>query len=201
MQDSLLSRIAAGDRSAISPFLTRYGGLVWSLAQRRLGRREDIEDAVQEIFVDIWRHAHRFDPRLSEEATFVAMIARRRLIDGLRRRARQPATASLDEAMRDGSVSLNETERVIQLFELGDEARIAAEHLRRLRPDEQRVLRLAIYEGLSHATIAERTGLPLGTVKSHIRRGLDSLRRTMAARQEGSRSGTTDRRKAGEGET
>ncbi len=158
---------------------------MWALAQRRLSHREDVEDAVQEIFVDVWRYADRFDQRRAEEATFVAMIARRRLIDGLRRRARQPSTSPLDEALRDGSVSLRESEEVSRTFALGDEARVAAEHLHRLRPDEQRVLRLAIYDGLSHAIIAERTGLALGTVKSHIRRGLDSLRRTMTARQDG----------------
>lgn len=183
MPEPLLPRIAAGDRSAVTPFLARYGRLVWALAQRRLGRREDVEDAVQEIFVDVWRYADRFDPRRADESTFVAMIARRRLIDGLRRRARQPSTSSIDEAIRDGSVSLHASEEVGRTFALGDEARIAAEHLHRLRPDEQRVLRLAIYDGLSHAIIAERTGMPLGTVKSHIRRGLDSLRRTMTERQ------------------
>ena len=124
----------------------------------------------------------------------MAMITRRKLIDEMRRRGRQPSSSSLDEALRDGLVSLNEADEVSRTFALGDEARVAAEHFQRLRPDEQRVLRLAIYDGLSHGLIAERTGLPLGTVKSHIRRGLESLRRTMAAGQDGeldhSRPGT-----------
>lgn len=170
---------------------------MWALAQRRLGHREDVEDAVQEIFLDVWRYADRFDPRRAEEATFVAMIARRRLIDGLRRRARQPSSVSLDEALRDGSAGLRESDDVSRTFALGDEARIAAEHLHQLRPEEQRVLRLSIYDGLSHATIAERTGLALGTVKSHIRRGLDSLRRTMTARQNGNSTKAVRRGTAG----
>jgi RNA polymerase sigma-70 factor (ECF subfamily) len=67
-------------------------------------------------------------------------------------------------------------------LELGDEARLADEHLEQLKPEEQRVLRLSIYEDLSHSAIAECTGLPLGTVKSHIRRGLDNLRHKLAGR-------------------
>ncbi|MFM7412468.1 MAG: RNA polymerase sigma factor [Planctomycetota bacterium] len=171
MPEPLLPRIAAGDRSAVPLFMARYGGLVWALAQRRLGQREDVEDAVQQIFVELWRSADTFDPRRAEESTFAAMIARRRLIDEMRRRGRQPSASSLDEALKDGLVSLHGSDEVSWVFALGDEARVAAEHFRRLRPDEQRVLRLAIYDGLSHAIIAERTGLPLGTVKSHIRRG------------------------------
>ncbi|MEI6257775.1 MAG: sigma factor-like helix-turn-helix DNA-binding protein, partial [Planctomycetota bacterium] len=69
-----------------------------------------------------------------------------------------------------------------QGLELGEDAKLADAHLGQLKPDEQRVLRLSIYDSLSHAAIADRTGLPLGTVKSHIRRGLDSLRDKLAKR-------------------
>lgn len=198
MQHLLLPRIAAGDQSAVPECLARYGGLVWTLARRRLGNAEDAEDAVQEVFVDLWRYADRFDPQVAEEITFVAMITRRRLIDGLRRRSRQPVTAPLDAAAMAGATVAGGSGQVS--IELGEEARIAGEQLRGLRPEEQTVLRLSIYDSLSHAAIAERTGLPLGTVKSHIRRGLDSLRRTLAARR--GRGGTMAAapRTAGEGE-
>ena len=137
---------------------------------------------MQEIFVDLWRSADRFDPLVAEEITFVAMIARRRVIDRLRQRA-VPQTASIDDAGMSGVVDVAGEETVGRRLELGDEARIAEEHLQRLKPEEQQMLRLAIYDNLSHAAIAEQTGFPLGTVKSHIRRGLDSLRRTLAGRR------------------
>lgn len=199
MQTALLPRIAAGDQSAVPDCLARYGGLVWTLARRRLGDEQDAEDAVQEVFIDLWRFADRFDPRVAEEITFVAMIARRRLIDRLRRRSRQPVTAACDAAtlaaaVADGSGDAGRS------VELGDEARVAGEHLRGLRPEEQEVLRLSIYDSLSHAAIAARTGLPLGTVKSHIRRGLDSLRRTLAARRGRGGGPAAAPRVAGEGE-
>ena len=181
MQDSLLPRIASGDQSAVPECISRYGGLIWTLARRRLASREDAEDVVQEVFVDLWRSADRFDPQVAEEITFVAMIARRRVIDRLRRGAKRH-TASIDEA---GATPVPEPAgdaAVGRLLELGEEARLADEHLAQLKPEEQQVLRLSIYDSLTHTAIAEHTGLPLGTVKSHIRRGLDSLRRTLSGR-------------------
>lgn len=190
MEDLLLPRIADGDQSAVPECISRYGGLIWSLARRRMASREDAEDVVQEVFIDLWRSADRFDPLVAEEITFVAMIARRRVIDRVRRRARLPQTASIDgidavelpDPPGDASVE--------RRLELGEEARIADEHLGQLKPEEQRVLRLSIYDDLSHSAIATCTGLPLGTVKSHIRRGLDSLRLKLAGRAQGGRSGS-----------
>lgn len=184
----LLPRIADGDQSAVPECISRYGGLIWTLARRRLTSREDAEDVVQEIFVDLWRSANRFDPMVAEEITFVAMIARRRVIDRLRRQAGLPETASIDE---DGAANLPDSTgdaAVGRRLELGEEARIADKHLDQLDPDERRVLRLSIYDSLSHTAIAEHTGLPLGTVKSHIRRGLDGLRRKLTDRPRNDRS-------------
>ena len=183
LEDSLLTRIADGDQSAVPDCISRYGGLIWTLARRRLANREDAEDVVQEIFVDLWRSADRFDPLVAEEITFVAMIARRRIIDRLRQRSVLPQQVSMNDAGVSGVVDGAGSETVGQRLELGEEARIADEYLQRLKPEEQQMLRLSIYDNLSHAAIAEQTGFPLGTVKSHIRRGLDSLRRTLAGRR------------------
>lgn len=182
MQDLLLPRIAGGDQSAVPECISRYGGLIWSLARRRLVSREDSEDVVQEVFVDLWRSADRFDPLVAQEVTFVAMIARRRIIDRLRRRAVLPQTSSLDRGHAVDLPDPADDAPVGRRLELGEEARLADEHLEQLKPEEQRVLRLSNYDDLSHSAIAERTGLPLGTVKSHIRRGLDSLRHKLAGR-------------------
>ena len=85
---NVLHRVAAGDRAAVRECLARYGGLVWSLVRRSTSDAAEAEDAVQEIFVDVWQSASRFDPAVASEATFIAMIARRRLIDRARRRNR-----------------------------------------------------------------------------------------------------------------
>ena len=183
MEDLLLPRIAAGDQSAVPACISRYGSLIWSLARRRLASRQDAEDAVQEVFVDLWRSADRFDPLLAEEITFVAMIARRRVIDTLRRRTALPQASAVDASSITELADPAGDASVGRRLELGEEARLADEHLDQLKPEEQRVLRLSIYDDLSHAAIAEHTGLPLGTVKSHIRRGLDSLRLKLAGRR------------------
>jgi RNA polymerase sigma factor (sigma-70 family) len=182
LQDSLLPRIADGDQSAVPECISRYGGLVWTLARRRLASREDAEDVVQEVFVDLWRSADRFDPQVAEEITFVAMIARRRVIDRLRRGSESRQTASIDEAGAAEVPDPAGDAAVDRRLELGEQARLADAQLAQLKPEEQQVLRLSIYDSLSHSAIAEQTGLPLGTVKSHIRRGLDSLRRKLAGR-------------------
>ena len=89
-EPTFLERIAAGDPLAVDGCLEKYRGLVWSIARRFAGNHADAEDAVQEVFVELWRHAGRFDPAVAAESTFVATVARRRLIDRHRRRGRQP---------------------------------------------------------------------------------------------------------------
>lgn len=157
--------------------IDRYGGLVWSLARRFAAGDADAEDAVQEIFVNIWRSADRFDPGVASETTFVAMIARRRLIDRARSRGRQPASEVMTEAtpVPMGAVS--------NPVEVSDEAQRAGRALERLTLDQQKVLRLSVYQGLSHEQIAQATGLPLGTVKTHIRRGLIRVREMLEGPQ------------------
>ncbi|HYW30137.1 MAG TPA: sigma-70 family RNA polymerase sigma factor, partial [Gemmatimonas sp.] len=93
----LLPRIAAGDECAVAECVARYEALVWSLARRWCRDTGEAEDAVQEIFFDLWKTATRFDRARTTEAGWVAMIARRRLIDRARRNARQPALDALPE--------------------------------------------------------------------------------------------------------
>lgn len=165
----VLPRVATGDPSAVRECLCRYRRLVFSLAQRSLGHVADAEDATQDIFIDLWRNAGRFDPTQASEPTFVAMIARRRLIDRHRRAARRPAPAALD-------IDYPQPDPRPTEFELADEVRLARQALAELRDDQRTVLLLAIDRGLSHEEIAAHTALPVGTVKTHIRRGLIRIR-------------------------
>jgi RNA polymerase sigma-70 factor (ECF subfamily) len=165
----LLARVAAGDGAAVREVIARYGNLVWSIARRF--ELADAEDAVQEIFLDLWKSAGRFDPALGSEVTFIATIARRRLIDRRRTRRRrpqeaaQPADVVLEEVAADGSSPATSAD-----------ASRAAHALDQLRPEQRQVLVLSTCHGLSHAEIAAQTGMPLGTVKAHARRGLISIR-------------------------
>jgi RNA polymerase sigma-70 factor (ECF subfamily) len=167
----LLHRVASGDKAAVRDCLAQYGGLVWSLARRMAP--SDTEDAVQEIFVDLWQSAARYDANVSSEATFVGMIARRRLIDRARRRQRRPDTEPLPESSRRGEAPRQE---------LGIEAQQAARAVASLRPEQQQVILLTACHGLSHEEVATATGMPLGTVKAHARRGMIRVREVLAER-------------------
>lgn len=166
----ILAAVAAGRRQAMEACIAEYGGMVWSLALRMSPSREDAEEGVQDVFMDVWRHARRFDPTVSSETTFVAMIARRRLIDRHRRRRARPAASRLEDL---ASVPAPAAASPV---EVADEATRVRRLLACLRPEEREVLELALGAGLTQPEIAERTGLPLGTVKSHARRGLLRLR-------------------------
>jgi len=171
--EAILKRVADGDAAAVQECLKRYGGLVWSLARKMLRNSDDAEDAVQEIFVDVWKNAGRFDETKSSETTFIAMIARRRLIDKIRYSTRRISADSLDDVLLEPFTRADKT------LEISVEAEQAAEAMRKLRPEQQQVLRLSIVQGMSHQEISQATGMPLGTVKTHARRGLLHVRELM----------------------
>lgn len=173
VSESLLEKIASGDRSAVSDCVNRYGGLVWSLARRFTGSQADAEDAVQEIFISLWKSAERFDSTKSSETTFVAMIARRRLID--LNRKRQTATRAIPSQPIESSEPVTVSDPTAQV-ELSDDATEALRVLHELPNDQQEAIKLSVYSGLTHIQIAERMNLPLGTIKTHIRRGLVRVR-------------------------
>ena len=154
--------------------LARYSGLVWSIARRF--EPSDAEDAVQEIFVDLWKSAARYDAAVASETVFIAMIARRRLIDRRRSRERRPVTEPIaDEPQLAAAGSAPDT---------CAEASQAARVLDQLRPDQRRAVVLATCHGMSHGEIAEATGMPLGTVKAHVRRGLMAIRAALSGVRE-----------------
>ena len=167
---TILQRIAAGDQAAVQECLKSYGGLVWSLARRMLRNQDDAEDAVQEIFLDVWKNAERFDPGQASETTFVAMIARRRLIDKIRHVQRRISADSIDDVLAEPST------RDDKVMQTNVEAREAAKALDQLRPEQRQVLQLSIVHGLSHQEIADALAMPLGTVKTHARRGIIQVR-------------------------
>ena len=177
MAETILERIAAGESGAVQECIDTYSRLLWSIALRFSRSPGDAEDAVQEIFVDLWKSAGRFDPARSSEKTFVAMIARRRLIDLLRRSERRPQLAAIPE---DFDFADPKQERL----EASAEASLAARALEALKPEQRRVLLLSVVHGLSHSEIVERCQLPLGTVKSHVRRGLAEIRQALGVTPE-----------------
>jgi RNA polymerase sigma-70 factor (ECF subfamily) len=146
-----------------------------------LNNTDEAEDAVQEIFVDIWKNAARFDPEQASETTFIAMIARRRLIDRIRYSQRRISADSIDDVLAE---PVDRSDKVMQT---SVEAREAAKALDALRPEQRQVLQLSIIHGLSHQEIADATGMPLGTVKTHARRGILQAREHLGLGNPGAR--------------
>ncbi len=170
----VLPDVARGNPEAMAECLNRYGGLVWAMACRRCRSRADAEDVVQDIFLQLWKSAERFNAERSAEVTFVSMIARRRLIDYQRRQPRHDMEPLPADPVDPGSTRVDS-------LEFHDEVQRARQLLNQLRPDEKDILQLSIERGLSHSEIAERTKLPLGTIKSHARRGLIRLREMLGS--------------------
>ncbi len=171
-QPTILERIAAGDSAAVQECINTYGDLIWSLARRLLRNHADAEDAVQDIFIDLWNSASRFDPNVASEVAFVSTIARRRLIDRLRQQGRRPGMDSLDD---DEAGDARQPFILAQNEEQSDVA-VVARVLAEMDPQHSRILSLSLYEGYSHSEIAEQLGIPLGTVKTRVRRGLIHIR-------------------------
>lgn len=170
----LMHRVAAGDEEAIAELYDRFGSLVYKVAWQFQPSHAEAEDAVQEIFVRLWRTADRFDPRRAKLVTWVMLIARRHLIDRLRRSSVRPTPAPLDgdTPMRAGDSSPHADE------ELG------AALLKRLDelPELQRtVIERAYLQGFTLREVSEQLGSPLGTIKSALSRGLARLRERAAS--------------------
>jgi RNA polymerase sigma-70 factor (ECF subfamily) len=170
--DALELRFAAGDPAALRDAYDRWSAPVYAIALRTLGAHHDAEDVTQQVFVRAWRGRDTFDPGRGTLAGWLVGITRRQVSDRLSTRVRDLRAA--DRAGRAVHPDPPpEPDRVV-------EAVVVADELDKLAPQVRAVLRLAFFDDLTHQQIAAVTGLPLGTVKSHLRRGMDRLRRGWA---------------------
>jgi RNA polymerase sigma factor (sigma-70 family) len=170
MTESVLQRMARGDDRAVRECIDEFGGVVRAIARRMTRSHADAEDAVQEIFVDVWRSAGRFDAAQGTEKVFIATIARRRLIDRIRR-SKMNAQMDPESVLEDLRFATPGNEGEVRV-----DAERAASVMAQLRPGPRRVLSMGLLEGMTHSEIARATGLPLGTVKTQMRRGLIQVR-------------------------
>jgi len=179
-----LQRISGGDEHAVAACVDEYGDLIWRLASRYLDRaKTDIEDAVQEVFVELWLHAGRFDPEKGSEPAFVATLAHRRIIDYQRRLGSRlnPAGDAVSQSAR------SEVPANLQIEVKRIDAQHAAAEFDRLPDDERSALWMSIYGGMTQQQISHATSTPLGTIKTRMRRGL--LRLNSALRDTSNTSG------------
>jgi RNA polymerase sigma factor (sigma-70 family) len=159
-----------GDEHALRIAYDRFGGAVLHLAQRVLGNRSDAEDVTQVTFVAAWTGRDGFDPERGTMLGWLLGIARRKAVDRIRSAAREQRTTETVQARQPAPPVEESPERIVDRLVVADE-------MKRLPEEQRRTLELAFFDDLTHPQIAAVTGLPLGTVKSHIRRGMANLRR------------------------
>jgi RNA polymerase sigma-70 factor (ECF subfamily) len=166
----LAARLRAGDADALAAAYDAYGAATFGLLVGMLGDRAAAEDVQQQVFTEVWRRAGDYDPRRAGLLTWVLTIARSRAIDHLRRRVPEPRDPQLPDprTVEAEGDALLERWRVAQLFG-------------RLPRDERALLRLRFYDGRSQSEISAATGIPIGTIKARMVRGLTRLREMIEA--------------------
>ena len=171
-----MSKVASGDEAAIAELYDAFGALVFKSARQVLTRRAEAEDAVQDIFVQLWKTADRFDFRRARLVTWVMLLTRRHLIDKLRRKSSRPETLGF-EPENASFKQLNERSNEVTKPMVVSEGNSAIHAKIAELPELQReVIERAYLKGFTLREVSEQLNVPLGTVKSALSRGLTRLR-------------------------
>lgn len=177
-EDATLQRqVLDGDREAFREFFRQRAPEVLALCYRILGSTQEAEDVVADVFFEVWDRRERFDATRGTLRAYTLLIARSRAIDRYRSKRRERAVFGLKDDL-DGMDPSDQT--VHQDATLREFRGVASRALAEIEETERNAIELAFYEGLSHAQIANRLDAPLGTVKSHIRRGLAKLKQKLS---------------------
>jgi RNA polymerase sigma-70 factor (ECF subfamily) len=169
---ALMMKVVARDESALAALYDRYSGLVFSVLMRVLRDAQSAEELMQDVFFQLWRNAARFDPARGSLPGFLLVAARNRAISRLRRRKATEA----DELEENAVIVPSNLESSVAQKQMVTRVTGAMEGL----PAAQRqAMELAFFEGMTHSEIAERTGEPLGTIKTRLRTAVETLKRTV----------------------
>jgi RNA polymerase sigma-70 factor (ECF subfamily) len=178
----MIARIGRGDQRAFSALYDRLSGPLYSLALRMLGDAGDAQEALQDVFLQIWSRAGTYDPEQSSVFSWTVLLTRSRVVDRLRargRRLRVVGASTEDEETRPTVADASIAESAADTAERMDEATRVRFVLKNLPPEQREAIELAFFEHLTHHEIATQLGQPVGTIKARIRRGLLKLRQRL----------------------
>jgi RNA polymerase sigma-70 factor, ECF subfamily len=176
---ALLAKVSLGDRAAFALLYEATKSHLFAVILRINPQRAQAEDVMQEVFVNVWRAAGSFDAARSQPMTWLISLARHRAIDSLRRRKTEPQTVSASEDVDDHGLLDNTPSSdagPLDLLQQAAQARDVVHCIDALSAEQKQSIALAYYQGLSHAEAAEQLHVPLGTVKSWVRRALIALK-------------------------
>jgi len=179
LDQEMIARIGRRDQAAFSALYDRLSGALYSLALKMLGDASDAQDALQEVFVQIWSRAGTYDPEKSSVFSWAVLLTRSRAIDRLRardRRLRVVVSSAADENKVAEATDASTVESAADTANKKDEAAHVRSLLNNLPEDQRQAIELAFFGHRTHHEIAAQLGQPLGTVKARIRRGLFKLR-------------------------
>ena len=181
LDQEMIARIGRRDQSAFSALYDRLSGPLYSLAMKMLGDPAEAQDALQDVFLQIWSRAGTYDPEQSSVFSWTVLLTRSRVIDRLRARGRRSrvVVASTEDSSTTVAGDASTVESAADTAEKNDEAARVRYVLNNLPSEQREAIELAFFEHLSHHEIAARLGQPLGTVKARIRRGLLKLRQRL----------------------
>ncbi len=176
----LLKAVAARDETALGQLYDRYRLILFGVLMRILNNREEAEDVLQEVFLQVWRRAEDFDENRGRPFTWLVTLARSRGIDRLRALASRVRVATMAEA--DVSESSEDVSDAATDAIRSEQRGVVNSALSQLPEDQKRPLMLAYFDGLTQSEIALQLGAPLGTVKTRMRTGMMKLRELLSAR-------------------
>lgn len=176
---NLLARIAAQDRSALAEFYDATKRYAFGLALRIVSDRSTAEEVTLDAYQQVWRDAKRFDAERGRVLSWLLLIVRSRAVDSLRSKAHRTKQqeSAFDPALHDRAASSRTPEESLEIAARADLVRRA---LDALDADKRHAIDLAFFGGLTHSEVSEQLGLPLGTVKTRIRSGMQQLREALS---------------------
>jgi RNA polymerase sigma-70 factor, ECF subfamily len=175
---ALIEKMMAGDEAALSALYDRYAPMLFGMLMRVLKDQQAAEEVLQDLFLQLWRNAGKFDPNRGSLPAWLMVIGRNRAISRLRGRRDREV---MEEEEGDFAATFASPQNIEDEAARNQMARKVSTALEQLPPEQRQAVELAYFEGMTQSEIASKTGIPLGTVKTRVRTAMQTLRQTLGS--------------------